>query len=62
MDETSWPHCGYGESGSGVCGRLSQNEKIAKGGQTVLLCMDAGRFRICAYKHRHKLYHHANEG
>jgi hypothetical protein len=61
VDETSWPHCGYGESGSGVCGRLSQNKKIAKGGQTVL-CMDASRFRIRAYKHRHKLYNHANEG
>jgi hypothetical protein len=46
VDETSWPHCGYSESGSVVCGRLSQNKKIAKGGQTVL-CMDAGRFRTC---------------
>ena len=56
-DESSWPHCGYGEAGSGICGRLSQNKNFGKGGNTII-CMDSGRLRICAYTHHHKLYNH----
>ena len=58
---SSWPHCGYGEAESGICGRLSQNNKFAKVGQTVL-CIDAGIFLICAYMHRHKLCNHKKHG
>ena len=43
IDDSSWPHCGYGDAGYGICGRLSQKKKFAKGGQTIM-CMDAGRF------------------
>ena len=60
IDESSWPHCGYSEAGSGICVRLSQNKNFAKGGQTVL-CMDSGRFRIRMYMHRHKLYNHKKQ-
>ena len=60
VDDSYWPHCGYGEDGSVICGRLSQNKKFAKGGQTVM-CMDAGRFRILLYIHRHKLYNHKKQ-
>ena len=54
VDETSWPHCGYGEAGSGICGRL-KGKKVPKGGQTVLMS-DSSRFRPHAYVHRHKLH------
>ena len=57
IDESSWPHCGYGEAGSGIFGRLYQNKKFTKGGKT-LLCMDSGRFLICEYMHYQKLYNH----
>ena len=36
VDETTWGHSGYGESGTGITGHL-QNKKVSKGGQTVLL-------------------------
>jgi hypothetical protein len=50
IDETTWGHSMYGESGqTGVTGRL-RNKKISKGGQTVLM-MDRHRFRIHAYLH-----------
>ena len=55
--ESSWPHCGYGEAGSIIFGRLYQTKKFTKGGKTVL-CMYAGRFKICEYMHYHKLYNH----
>ena len=62
IDETSWPHCGYGEAQSGICGRLSQNKKIVKCGQTVI-CIDACEYvRPRAYIHRHKLYNKKAEG
>ena len=32
IDDSSWPHFGYGEAESGICGRLSQNNKFAKVG------------------------------
>ena len=54
IDETTWGHSGYGESGSGITGRL-QNKKVSKGGQTVLM-MDRNRFRIRAYLHRNRIY------
>jgi len=54
IDETTWGHSGYGESGTGVTGRL-RNKKVSKGGQTVLM-MDRHRFRIRAYLHRNKIY------
>ena len=37
VDEFSWPHCGYGESGSVICGRLSQNKKMQRMGR--LFCV-----------------------
>ena len=37
IDESSWPHCGYGEAGSIIFGRLSQNKKFVKGGQIVFV-------------------------
>ena len=61
IDESSWPHCGYGEAGYVINGRLSQNKKFAKGGQT-FWCMDAGRYQTRAYMHRHKLYNHKKQG
>ena len=61
IDDSSWPHCEYGEAGSGICGRLYQNKKFAKGGQTVIYT-DSGRFRIRAYMHRHKLYNQKKQG
>ena len=59
--EPSWPHCGYGEAISGICGILSQNKKVTKGGQNVL-CMDSGRLRIRAYMHHRQLYNHKKQG
>ena len=47
IDESSWPHCGYGESGYRVCVRISQNTNFEKGGNKFLY-MDAGRFHIYA--------------
>ena len=61
IDEYYWPHCGYGESGYGICGRLFKKNMFARGGQTVL-CMDSGRFQICVYMHCHKLYNHKKQG
>ena len=61
VDESSWPHCGYGEAGSIIYGRLSQNKNFSKGGQNVL-SMDYGRFRIRAYMHSHKLYNYRKQG
>ena len=52
--ESSWPHYGYGEAGSGTFGRLYQNKRFTKVWNTVL-CMDAGRFRICEYMLYHKV-------
>ena len=57
VDESSWPHCGYGEAGYGNYGILSQNKNFTKDGHTVL-CMDYGRFLIRAYMHCHNLYQH----
>jgi hypothetical protein len=54
IDETTWGHSGYGESGTGITGRL-RNKKVSKGGQTVLM-MDRDRLRIRAYMHRSKIY------
>ena len=34
VDVTTWGHSGYGESGSGLTGRLC-NKKVPQGGQTV---------------------------
>ena len=60
IDESSWTHCGYGEAGSGICGRLSQNKNFSKCGKTVL-CMDSGSFQIRAYMHCHKIYNHKKQ-
>ena len=60
IDESYWPHCGYGESGSGICQRLYQNKNFSMCGP-IVLCMDDGRSQICAYMHRHKLYKHKKQ-
>ena len=54
VDETTWGHAGYGESGSGLVTRLL-NKKVNKGGQTTIMS-DSQRFRPRAYIHRHKLH------
>ena len=54
IDESTWGHAGFGETGTGITGRL-RNKKVAKGGQTVLM-MDRHRMRIRAYMHRSKIY------
>ena len=54
VDETTWGHAGYGESGSGITTRL-MNKKVNKGGQTTIMS-DSKRFRPLAYIHRHKLH------
>ena len=54
VDETTWGHAGYGESGSGLCGRL-MNKRKSKGGQTTIIS-DSRRFRPRAYIHRHNLH------
>ena len=54
VDETTWGHAGYGESGSGITTRL-MNKKVNKGGQTTIMS-DSGRFRPRSYIHRHKLH------
>jgi len=51
---TTWGHRGFGESGTGITGRL-RNKKVSKGGQTVLM-MDRHRLRLRAYMHRTKIY------
>ena len=51
IDESSCPYCGYGEAGSGICGRLSPKQ-FAKGGKTIM-CIESGRLQIRAYTHRH---------
>ena len=61
IDDYFRSYCGYGESGFGICGRLSQTTNSVKGEKNVM-CMDAGRFRICAYMHLHKLYNHKKQG
>ena len=54
VDETTWGHAGFGESGSGLTGRL-MNKKVNKGGQTTIMS-DSTRFRPRAYIHRHKMH------
>ena len=54
VDETTWGHAGYGESGSGLVTRL-MNKKVNKGGQTTIMS-DSKRFRPRAYIHRHKMH------
>lgn len=54
IDESTWGHSGYGESGTGLTGRL-RNKKKDKGGQIVFI-MDRNRFRIRGYMHRNKIY------
>lgn len=54
VDETTWGHAGYGESGSGLTGRL-MNKKVNKGGQTTIMT-DTERFRPRSYIHRHKMH------
>ncbi len=54
IDETTWAHNGYGESGAGIISRLTK-KPVNKGGQTVIM-MDRFSRRPRAYIHRHKLY------
>ena len=57
-------HYGYGEAGSGICARLSQNKRVAKGGQTVL-CIRYGRRRPLSHLSIHassKLYDNKKKG
>jgi hypothetical protein len=53
-DETTFGHGGYGETGTGLWGRLL-NKPFTKGGQTVLIS-DVHRIRPRAYTHRHKCW------
>jgi hypothetical protein len=36
-DETTWPHGGYGEAGSGLMGRIMGKPGVTKGGQIVII-------------------------
>ena len=54
-DETTWGHGGFGESGSGLIGRIINKPGITKGGQIVMVS-DVNRIRPRAYMHRHKLH------
>ena len=54
IDEPIWGHGGYGETGSGMTGRLIK-KKVAKGGQ-VVISADHGRCRPRVYLHRHKVH------
>ena len=54
-DETAWGHAGYGETGSGITGRIMNKPGISKGGQVVIIS-DTRRIRPCSYMHRHKLH------
>ena len=54
-DETTWAHGGYGESGTGLQGRITGKPGVTKGGQIVILS-DAHRYRPRAYVHQHKLH------
>ena len=54
VDESTWGHAGYGESGTGVTGRL-RNKKVSKGGQ-VVITTDRSRLRPRAYIHRTRIY------
>lgn len=54
VDESTWGHSGYGESGTGLTGRL-YGKKVPKGGQVVII-MDCSRFRPRAILHRNKIY------
>ena len=60
IDDSSWPHYGYDEAGSRICGRIYQNNNFSKGGHTVL-CMDYGRFWIRACMNCHKIYNHKKQ-
>ena len=59
IDESTWGHSGYGESGTGLTGRL-MNKKVSKGGQ-VVISSDLGRCRPRAYLHRHKVHDYPKE-
>ena len=61
IDESSGPHCGYGDAGSGIFVRLYQNNKCEKGWNTVM-CIYYGRFQIYMYMNHHKLYNHKKQG
>ena len=61
IDESSRPHCGYSEAGSGICGKFSKKKKFSNGGQLVM-CMDIGRLQIRAYIYIHKQYNHRKQG
>lgn len=54
-DETTWGHGGFGESGSGLVGRIVGKPGVTKGGQIVLVS-DVHRIRPRAYIHRHTCY------
>jgi hypothetical protein len=54
-DETTWPHGGFGEAGSGLMGRIMGKPGVTKGGQIVVIS-DVHRMRPRAYIHRHKLH------
>lgn len=54
VDETTWGHAGFAETGTGLAGRL-MNKKVNKGGQITIMT-DSKRFRPRAFIHRHKLH------
>ena len=61
INESSWPHSGYVETGSVICRILSQNKNFSKGGFTVL-CIDYGILRIFVYMHFHNIWNHKKQG
>ena len=54
IDESTWGHGGFGEAGSGLCGRL-MNKPKSRGGQVVIVT-DVGHCRPRAILHRHKCH------
>ena len=42
IDESSWPHCGYGEAVSEICGRLSKTNKFQRVGRLFCVWMLEG--------------------
>ena len=54
-DETTWGHGGYGESGTGLVGRIMGKPGISKGGH-IIITSDINRNRVRAYTHHHKMH------
>ena len=55
IDESSWSHGGYGESGTSNVFDIKNKPGCSRGGQ-VVLCCDSDRIRPRAYVHRYKCH------